>query len=377
MFTRRPILSIATLTLLIVLPLLISQAGCRSSRPLPPPVEWDGALSLPPMPGDSVNIGVAGAYAGIADGSLFVAGGANFPDGAPWTGASKMWHRTLYRLDLATGRWTLYPDFLPRPMGYGVSIQLPQGVLLIGGNNAGGRLDDVMLLTVGADDRPQLDSVSYPRLPVPLSNAAGAMVDSVIYLAGGIATTEGPESASRTFLSLDLRHPDRGWQALNPWPGPELGFSVASALDGRFYLFGGRDFGPDRELTVHPDGYAYDPATSSWTRLDGTFPVMAGTAAPIHGESDAILLFGGVDTILPTAPDHPGFPHHLYRYTPATGILDTLSTSPYPVAVTTTLVTLPTDQGTPSASTTFIIASGESRPGVRTPRLLRCTINRP
>ena len=58
-------------------------------------VTWNDTLQLPPAPGDSVNIGVAGAFAGICGKTLMGAGGANFPDGFHWTVAKKVWHRTL------------------------------------------------------------------------------------------------------------------------------------------------------------------------------------------------------------------------------------------------------------------------------------------
>ncbi|MCB1133825.1 MAG: galactose oxidase, partial [Verrucomicrobiae bacterium] len=44
---------------------------------------------LPPLPDAH---GFAGAFAGSVEGSLVVAGGANFPDKAPWEGGTKVWH---------------------------------------------------------------------------------------------------------------------------------------------------------------------------------------------------------------------------------------------------------------------------------------------
>ena len=49
----------------------------------PPVLTW---TSLPPLPDP---IGFAGAFAGVADGALLVAGGANFPDLPPWDKGKK------------------------------------------------------------------------------------------------------------------------------------------------------------------------------------------------------------------------------------------------------------------------------------------------
>ncbi|WP_295731645.1 hypothetical protein [uncultured Muribaculum sp.] len=342
-----------------------SAVSVVSCRPVEkgPEVTWNDTLRLPPMKGDSVNIGVAGAFAGMAGDRLMIAGGANFPDGFPWTGAKKVWHRDLYAYDLTSGEWTVYPDFLPQPMGYGVSVTLPEGVMLIGGNNADGGIDSVYMLSA-ADGHPQLRGDVFPALPFALSNGAGAMVDGKVFVAGGIQGKDDGESASHAFVMLDLDSKDEGWQVLEPWPGPTLGFSVAAAADGRFYLFGGRDFGPDRDITVSTAGFAYDPASGEWSVLEGEFPVMAATAVTL---GDDIWFFGGVEEILPTAPDHPGFSRTLRRYTPATGEIAVVDEAPAPLTVTTTAVMLP--------DSTVAIASGEERPGVRTPLVLRCKIN--
>lgn len=136
--------------------------------------------------------------------------------------------------------------------------------------------------------------------------------------------------------------------------------STPSQAGGKFYLFGGRDFGPDKDTVVSTAGYVYDPVSGEWTQLDGKFPVMAATAVTIDND---IWFFGGVEKILPTDPDHPGFSHTLRRYTPSTGELADVCESPFPLAVTTTAVLMPEERS-------VIITSGEVRPGVRTPLVL-------
>ncbi|MCB1127680.1 MAG: hypothetical protein KDM81_14395, partial [Verrucomicrobiae bacterium] len=91
--------------------------------------EW---TSLPPLPDP---LGVAGPFAGVSHGALLVGGGANFPDGPPWDGGRKVWHDTVYVLPAADGAWQT-AGTLPRPLAYGVSLTVDDGVLCVGGSDA-------------------------------------------------------------------------------------------------------------------------------------------------------------------------------------------------------------------------------------------------
>ena len=71
---------------------------------------------------------------------------------------------------------------------------------------------------------------------------------------------------------------------------------------------------------------------------------------------------GGVEKVLPTAPEHPGFSRIVRRYDVTTNTLDSVSTSPYPIAVTTTTFV---------DGDTIYVASGEEKPGIRTPHILK------
>ena len=57
----------------------------------PSMLNWHIAGRLP-----EPSIGVAGAFAGISNEVLIVAGGANFPDGAPWKGGAKKYHSSIF-----------------------------------------------------------------------------------------------------------------------------------------------------------------------------------------------------------------------------------------------------------------------------------------
>ena len=157
---------------------------------------------------------------------------------------------------------------------------------------------------------------------------------------------------------LDLHDRGRGWQELPPWPRPARAFAVAASqsdgFDNCFYLFSGRDFSGDSAWTVHKDGYRYNPRLGSWKRLEGEFPVMAGTAAPFG--TNHILLIGGRNG---TNSDDRML--RLYHT-----ITETLTEVPVSDEIDLPVTTnvLPDDDG-------ILITSGEIRPGVRTPVLLR------
>ena len=115
-------------------------------------------------------------------------------------------------------------------------------------------------------------------------------------------------------------------------------------------------------MTEYTEGYVFEPGTGKWNKMTGSFPVMAGTAIP-YGE-DKILLLGGVEEILPTTPEHPGFSRKLRIISTKTNSLEDSLDCPYPIPVTTNVVT--------TGNQVFIV-SGEIRPGIRTPLILKGT----
>ncbi len=345
------------LTLFLLLGTAVSTAGVPATQLTETDaIRWDTSLSLPQLDG-TPNIGIAGAFSGRVNGKLLIAGGANFPDRTPEANGEKRYHRDLYIYDASRG-WQVIRDALPAPRAYGISVTLPEGVLCIGGCDASECTDQVSLLTLDGD-RPRF--TPWPSLPRPLANAAGALVGHRIYVAGGIEQVGGGTAATRDFFMLDLHDRGRGWQELPPWPGPGRAFAVAASqsdgFDNCFYLFSGRDFSGDSAWTVHKDGYRYNPRLGSWERLEGEFPVMAGTAAPFG--TNHILLIGGRNG---TNSDDRML--RLYHT-----ITETLTEVPVSDEIDLPVTTnvLPDDDG-------ILITSGEIRPGVRTPVLLRGTL---
>lgn len=116
-------------------------------------LHWHALSPMAPASGAALQEGIAGAFAGYSNGMLLAAGGANFPgawkrfmEGQLFAHESlaKTWHADIYAE--TNGRW-IVAGKLPVPMGYGSTIQLDDGVLVIGGELTGGASSkDVFLM---------------------------------------------------------------------------------------------------------------------------------------------------------------------------------------------------------------------------------------
>lgn len=335
---------------------LVAAAALAAATPL----HADPAMvrSLPPVP-DAV--GFAGAFAGVHGEHLIAGGGANFPDGTmPWDGGKKVWHDRLFALDLATpgAAWKAIGK-LPSPLGYGLSLTLPDGVILIGGSDAKEHSRRVTLLTL-ADGKPAFKSM--PELPVPLAQMSGALVGQRIHLCGGI---EKPDSTSATggHWTLDLTTRDQGWQSAPPLPAAGRMLATAAAIGDAFVIAGGCSLAPDAAgkpaRTYLREAWKFRDGT--WTRLaDLPRAAVAGASpAPVRGQSLFVVSGDdGLQTGLPSPAAHPGFTKEILRYDLDRDAWSTAGQLDLPAPVT--LPTAPWKEG-------FVFFNGEVKPGVRTP----------
>jgi solute:Na+ symporter, SSS family len=273
-------------------------------------LKWRGLPPLPPAPGQEKQAGLAGPFAGVHNGALVVAGGANFPDALPWRGGEKVWHDDAFVLEKdADGACAWVTDEalkLPRPLAYGVSVSTPEGIVCIGGCDANRCYTDVFLLTWDPATR-KLSHKPMPPLPRPLAFMAGGLAGTTIYVAGGQEVMKDA-AATKSFWALDLgKREDAAefvWQELPAWPGPARVLPVAvgqsnGTLDC-FYVFSGRDVAPGKETVPLTDAYSYNPTTGAWKRLTDITPkrdevrcVMAGTGVAI--DATGIAVVGGAD----------------------------------------------------------------------------------
>jgi N-acetylneuraminate epimerase len=312
---------------------------------------------LPPIPDP---VGLAAPFAGVSGGALIVAGGANFPDAMPWEGGQKAWHDSIFVLADAHGPW-LTNFKLPHPIGYGVSVTTPAGVLCAGGSDARQHFKDVFRLN-WRDGK--IETTPLPPLPRPLANACGALVENTFYVAGGIETPDAT-NALKTFWSLDLAEPKSPWRELPPWPGPGRMLAVAGACRGSFYLCSGVSLSADAagKPVRHylEDAYRFTPG-QGWKRIADLPRAAVAAPSPALVFQDQLLIVTGDDGELVNFEPksaHPGFPKSMLCYQPLSDRWTNLGDTPLSRA---TAPVVPWKNG-------FVIPNGEARPGYRTPEV--------
>lgn len=327
---------------------------------------WHRLASLPQP------LGVAAAYAGVSGGALIAGGGANFPDKMPWQGGNKVWQDRIWVLPSPDGTWQ-EAGRLPSPLAYGVSLTIRNTVLCLGGSDATRHYDGVFALEWTGSRLVRSPTVP-PALPIPLAYAAGAVDEAeTVYLACGCTRPREQEASNRIF-AVNYRMEPLAWSELPPLPAAPRLLPVAAAQGTAFYLFGGaaleaRDGRMVRRYLRETWRYT---ATGGWKRLaDLPKPcVAAPSPAPVvrfpdkDGNPDrtvALLLAGDDGSLAGFQPPehHPGFPGSILRYDFAADRWEMSGQVPAPRATAPCV----------AWGTSFIIPSGETRPGVRSPEV--------
>ncbi|MBR7086382.1 MAG: cyclically-permuted mutarotase family protein, partial [Prevotella sp.] len=86
--------------------------------------------------GDSLQ-GVAAPFAGVVGSQLVVAGGCNFPDTPAAEGGQKRFYSEIFVLDAADPHMWEPMGELPKPLAYGATVAVPEGLVCIGGTSDG------------------------------------------------------------------------------------------------------------------------------------------------------------------------------------------------------------------------------------------------
>lgn len=315
---------------------------------------WESLPSLPDAEG------FAGAFAGVSHDVLLVAGGANFPDKMPWEGGVKVWYETVYALKAPSGAWEKVGN-LPKPNGYGVSLSDDQGLICIGGGDAGQNFREVFRLSL---EGGRLETTPLPSLPKPCALMSGAILGRKIYVLGGIEKPTDTTARS-DFLMLDLDHLEKGWQELASSPGPPRILSVMSAIGEAVYVFSGAALtaGPDGKVVRQwlKDAWKYN-VSEGWQRLADLPRVAVAAPSPAPMRDGRFLVLGGDDGGLvhfEPKVKHPGFSRDILAYDWRENSWITLAQLPF------SLVTTPAVNWHGK----ILIPGGEARPGKRSPQV--------
>ena len=311
---------------------------------------------LPELP---ESLGVAGPFVAASGDNLLVAGGAHFAV-SPFSGGTKEWIGRAYALD-AGGSWAP-ADVLPGPRAYGVSLPTQDGAVWVGGSDAERHYPDAWRLRFDGASWTRED---LPPLPAANANMAGAILNGVVYVAGGQAAPDSSEAFQR-FWSLDLNAESPAWTELEPWPGPGRILPVAAAQDGAIYVISGAELLQADDGSVSrrflTDGYRYRP-DKGWSPISQA--PRAFVAAPsIPWGAAHLFVFGGDDGRYffqndELGDNHPGFPNDLWAYHTITDRWTERGETPFSHVTTTAA----------SFRDGVVIPSGEDRPGHRSPKI--------
>lgn len=313
-------------------------------------MRWSRLPETPNAPG------YGGAFVGTSGELLLCGGGANFPTKPAWEGGLKVWHDEVYTLaSTRSKKWSTVGK-LPRACGYGVSVSIRQGLLMIGGADSHRHYADCYTLAV---EEGALKVRPFPFLPRPLAYATGALVGSKVIVAGG---TEVPDAvaASSAAFAIDLANLNAGWKELPLCAGSGRMLAQSAGTKDTFFLFGGVALSPgvkgtEREFLA--DCHAFTLG-KEWRRLAALPHPVAGAPSPCPIFDDQILVLGGDDGKLAgkvEAAKHPGYSKEILAYDKSADTWSSVGEGSAAVLST----------GCAKWSGGFALSNGESRPFVR------------
>lgn len=327
---------------------------------------WTQGTSIPDIDG------FAGAYAGISNNVLIIAGGANFPNGLrPWSNGTKTWYSKIFALENPTASWKIVGT-LPRPMGYGVSLTWRDGVICVGGGNADSNFTDAFILKYISG---RIEIEKLPDLPSPLVNGAGVVLNDHVYV------------LAEQFWSIDLNSPSskRSWKKLPALPGPSRVLCTMGTMDGNIYVFGGVQLIQNAGDTSASRKYLSDAwqfnTANGWKTVASMPHPLAAAPSPAYAAGQShLLLFGGDDgsksaRVAELKDEHPGFSCDILAYNSITdswSVMDQM-----PVKKNTDAAINPHGSIYAPVTTPLVVwnkqlvfAGGEARPAVRSNKVL-------
>ncbi|MEO6283169.1 MAG: sodium/solute symporter [Dyadobacter sp.] len=361
-------------------------------------IVWTNMATLPSPAAGQKQLGLAGAFTGVHNGVLIVAGGANFPDGTPWEGGKKAYQDDIYVLKKQQDSYEWIATKMPHltvKSAYGASVSVTEGIVCMGGEQEGGVSKKVFLMQWDAS-KNEVVFKSLSDMPVALANAGATSIGNVVYIAGG----ESNGKASNGFFALNLSATNPKWEVLPSLPVAMSHSVVVAQNNGKrshVYVLGGRSANASGISELHSSNFGYDPDKRKWKKLsdinDGKAVTTWSAGTGVANGASYILLIGGdkgnvfhqIETYnaqiaktgtqelkqklqaekVALLTSHKGFSKEIYLYNTITDAWARIGELPGPAQVTTTAVKWGDD---------IIIPSGEIRPGTRTPMITKGTI---
>jgi cyclically-permuted mutarotase family protein len=385
----------------IVLGVAVLTTGYSTGDNFGNEIIWKEIGAIPSYKEDGAQLGLASPFAGYHNGNVIIAGGCNFPGKPVYDGGIKKYYDHIYILD-ENGTISVNETRFPFPIAYGASVSTDYGLVCVGGNNLAKSSDKVNLLSWHPEEE-EIKIEEWPSLPYRMTNSAAAIVENIIYVAGGMAD----DQLANKFVSLDLSTwgtDEFLWKELEEFPGPAriqpVAISQNAAEEAHFYLFSGSSFPEDAEHPyVTTDGLEYNPKTGSWAKLSDIKP-KGKNSYSLHGGSGIavgthhIIFLGGVnkdiftdawkrerayssalgseDTLVSgrlaneihnyftQIPEWYQFNKEVLAYHTITGTWAIIDDYPFPAPAGAPIV---------KANKGWYVISGEIKPGVRSPKV--------
>ncbi len=272
-------------------------------------LDWKKLADLPDAEG------FAGSYAGVSNGTLLVCGGANFPEKPLWEGGPKRWTPRVFALEAGAACWQEATP-LPKPLGYGATATLPQGVMLIGGSNAEeGAVADCYLLCC---ENGAVSCKPLAPLPTTLTGHAAAVMGGKVYVQGGSIAVGEQDAESRLWIydpAADC------WSEGTPLPGRGRFLQQMATVGETIYVLGGIGLkeGENGRMVrdMLTEAWSYSEA-AGWQPLAPLPHFCAAAPTPAPVSQGRIYLLGGDDATVTgyTPQNHPGFHNQSLCYCP-------------------------------------------------------------
>lgn len=333
--------------------------------------DWKQLPEFPAFGNQTKANGVTGAFSGVHNDVLIVAGGANF-DEPKWE-TNKSWHNDIFVLEKDAKHWSKKGE-LPFQISYGNSLSIDEGVVCMGGANNEKIMDDVFLLQWDKSEK-RIIFRKLGKLPCTCAYGAATLLDGYIYMAGGQG---GPDlsSALKNFWRInvkDLLEEKTNWEILPAWNGPARAFNLlvsqSNGENGCLFLFSGRSEQKGKVQFLN-DTYTFNPVIyesgrkqMAWhKKADLPACVMAGSAVSL-GQNHIFVLSGADGSMFYEAnnlrDNHPGFPKKSYGY-------NTITDTWFEAA------TIPANHLTTNIfkwENKIVVPSGEIRPRMSSPKV--------
>lgn len=343
-------------------------------------IDWKKQTELAGFP---ENLGLAGMAAAKVENGFLLAGGANFPDLLPWEGGKKIYSDKIFLWDGSERAPEELALKLPIPAGYFGYVSFKDQLLIVGGETSEGASRKVYLLS-------QNHLTPLPDLPTAVTAPVLINTEGVIYLLGGDTASQ----TTRQFLTLDLSK--NQWVKLSDLPVPTAN-AAAFFAQNHIYLASGRSKNPNGISTLNSEIFKYDLKTQKWEKE--TEILVNAKASPFVAPAfftwkNRYLIFAGgddgktfhnIETLLSeisaaaTAEQketltkqknylvkhHHGFNNKVLIYDAKSKKWLPEGYLPFPAQVTTASV---------AHQDHFYIISGETRPGIRSPKILMGTV---